>query len=267
MKVNKFFKIVIIGFLALSFSACEDKEEVKLTPTLPIPEVEESHINKYFRLGLYQDAKHDPIPATKIGYAYSEELKDYEKALEWYKYSDSMKSLPDNSNYACYALKQLEKYDEAIPWCEKAIELGSSEAVFILGNTYFSKNDFENALIWFKKSYDNDNKDTDSLLNIALTYSKLNNFDEAEKWYKIGIENNYLDTYQEIANFYHEDLNDNVKASAYAIALINIKYTKSSVMELLQKEMKIPNNIIKQGYELQLNSSEFPIKYDGELFE
>lgn len=261
-------KISFTTLLLLSFTACNDikKEENEFISTLAEPKWD-GKINDMGLSSIYLKSNKDPISATKIGYAYSEELKDYEKALEWYKYSDSMKSLPDNSNYACYALKQLEKYDEAIPWCEKAIELGSSEALFQLGSTYIRKNDFENSLIWFKKAYDADNKDVASFLNIALTYSKLNNFAEAEKWYKKGIENNYHATYQEISTFYHKALNDDVKASAYAIAVINTKYTKSSVMELLQKDWKIPNNIIKQGYELQLNSKEFPIKYEGELFE
>ena len=56
-----------------------------------------------------------------------------------------------------------------------------------------------------------------------------------------------------------------IKASAYAIALINTKYTKVSVLKLLQKEWKIPNETTKKGYELQLNSDEFPIKFKGEL--
>ena len=265
MKVNKFFKIVIIGFLALSFNACEEEKEVKSTPTLPIPEVEESHINKYFKLSLYLNAKHDPIPATKIGYAYSEELKDYEKALEWYVYSDPLKSLPDNSNYACYALQELKKYDEAIPWCEKAIELGSSEAVIGLGYSYSNLGDYKEALKWYSLALEKNHPD--ALLNIGTTYFNLKDYKNSEISYKKAIENNDYQAYQSIAKLYHEALNDDIKASAYAIALINVKYTKKSVLNLLQKDWKIPNNIIKQGYELQLNSPDFPIKYEGELFE
>lgn len=258
-------KISFTTLLLLSFTACNDikKEENEFISTLAEPKWD-GKINDMGLSSIYLKSNKDPISATKIGYAYSEELKDYEKALEWYKYSDSMKSLPDNSNYACYALKQLEKYDEAIPWCEKAIELGSSEALFQLGSTYIGKNDLENSLIWFKKAHENGNKNASS--NIGLNYSKLKKYDEAEKWYKIAIEND-LSAYQDIADFYHEDLNDDIKASAYAIAVINTKYTKFSVLNLLQKDWKIPNNIIKQGYELQLNSKEFPIKYEGELFE
>ena len=68
-----------------------------------------------------------------------------------------------------------------------------------------------------------------------------------------------------IGLLYHNILKDDIKASAYYIALINIRYSKKLVLKLLQKEWKIPNETIKKGYELQLNSDEFPIKFKGEL--
>ena len=265
MRFQTIIKYILIILILSNFTACsENNEETKLVSSLSEPEWD-NNINKMGLSASYLKSKADPISATKIGFAYSEELKDYEKALEWYKYSDSMKSLSDNSNYACYALQELKKYDEAIPWCEKAIELGSSEALFQLGSTYFSKNDFENSLIWFKKAHENGNKNASN--NIGLIYVEFRNYEEAENWYKIAVNNKNFDAYVNLSNLYYDFLNDNVKASAYAIALINTKYKKQSVLKVLQKEMKIPNNIIKQGYELQLNSKEFPIKYEGELFE
>jgi uncharacterized protein len=257
-------KISFTTLLLLSFTACNNtkKEENEFkVASLPMPD--SGKTRELGMIGLWHDAKKDPISATKIGYAYSEELKDYEKALEWYKYSDSMKSLPDNSNYACYALQQLKKYDEAISWCQKAIELGSDKALFQLATTYYEKNDFENSLLWFKKAYEKGNKNV--YINIGLIYSKLKNYTEAENWYLKGIKDNDFKSYQDIAIFYHEDLKDNVKASAYAIAMINTKYTKSSVLGLLKNDWNISDDIIKKGYELQLNSPDFPIKYKGEL--
>ena len=266
--IRGIFKIVLIGILTISFSACEnkyEKKEVKFTPKLAMPE--SGKLREMGLIGLWYDAKHDPIPATKIGYAYSEELKDYEKAIEWYKYSDSMIPLGENSYFACYAYQQLKQYDEAIKWCKNAVDLNWDEAIFRTGKILELKKEFISAVGYYKKSFDK-TKDGVSANNLGLIYSlELNNNNEAEMWFKKSIEEKYPLAYKNIAIFYHKNLKDNIKASAYAIAVINTKYTKSSVMELLQKDWKIPNNIIKQGYELQLNSKEFPIKYEGELFE
>ncbi|MCP4970643.1 MAG: sel1 repeat family protein, partial [Arcobacter sp.] len=43
------------------------------------------------------------------------------------------------------------------------------------------------------------------------------------------------------------------------------KFTKSSVLNTLQNTWNIPNETIQKGYDLQLNSDEFPIKYKGNL--
>ena len=104
-----------------------------------------------------------------------------------------------------------------------------------------------------------------AISNIGASYFELKDYKNAEKWYKKAIKEGNLQTYQNIATFYHKALQDNIKASAYAIAVINTKYTKTSVLKLLQKTWKIPKETIKKGYELQLNSSEFPIKFKGDL--
>ncbi|QKF78014.1 tetratricopeptide repeat protein [Arcobacter defluvii] len=272
--IQKFFKLTLLLLLTLSFSACEDKssnsqaekkeEQVKFTPKLPIPsgsqEIRDAKLNI---VSLWYDAKNDPIPAMKIGYAYSEKLHDYEKALEWYKYADSMIPLGENSYFACYALQQLKKYDEAISWCQKAIDLKWNEALYQLGTVYYKKNDFDNALKWFTKAYEKGEKI--AVTSIGLSNTKLGNILEAEKWYKKGVEESNVDSYHNIGRFYFHTMKDNLKASAYSIALIDTKYTKKSVLRVLQDEWKIPNDIIQKGYELQLSSDEFPIKFKGDL--
>lgn len=259
----KFLKLLFILILVLNFTACnkKDKEEKN---SLPKPQWEWK-ISQFENNGgvIYQNADHDPASATKIGFAYSQELKDYEKAIEWYKYSNSMKPSGANSNYACYAYQQLKQFDEAISWCKQAIELGEDEALFQLGSTYYKDGDFRNSLLYFQKSYEKGDKQ--ALTNIALNYQKLGDFKEAEKWYKIAIQNNILDSYNNIANLYHENLKDDIKASAYSLALINTKYTATSVVNILVNEWKIPVKTIKQGYDLQLSSPDFPIKFEGRL--
>ncbi|WP_044419201.1 tetratricopeptide repeat protein [Halarcobacter anaerophilus] len=265
MKIKTLIKISLISLLTISFTACssEKKEEVK--NTLPIPQWDkkaEQKVNGY--IGNWHEAKKDPKAATKIGYAYSEELQDYKKAIEWYKYSNSIKPLPETSNYACYAYQQLKEYNEAIKWCKNAIELGSSDAFFRLGKVYELNKDYDKALTYYKKSFENTN-DLMALSNLGSVYYDMKDYKNSEIYFKKAIEKGNLESYQNIASFYHNGLKDNIKASAYAIAVIDTKYSKSSVLRLLKDDWKIPNDIIQKGYELQLTSDEFPIKYKGDL--
>jgi uncharacterized protein len=269
--IRGIFKIVLIGILTLSFTACEKKQkeedkEVKFTPKLPMPsgsqEIRDTKLNI---VSLWYDAKHDPIPATKIGYTYSEELKDYEKAIQWYKYSDSMIPLGENSYFTCYAYQQLKQYDEAIKWCQNSIDLKWDKALFQLADIYNSLGQYGEAINFYKKSFEKV-KDGMSANNLGYLYSmKINNYQEADKWYKEAIKLENYESYKNLSSLYHEKLNDDIKASAYAIALINTKYRKSSVLKVLKNEMKIPNETIKKGYELQLNSPDFPVKFKGDL--
>jgi uncharacterized protein len=259
-------KISFTTLLLLSLTACNDtkKEENEFKASLPIPEWDEkvaSTVDGY--IGNWHDAKKDPISATKIGYTYSEELKDYEKALEWYKYSDSMKSLPENSNYACYVFQQLKKYDEAIFWCQKAIELGNTDALIGLGYNYSKLENYKDALKWYLEASKKNHPD--AFINLGTTYFNLDDYENSEKYYKEAIKNNDYQAYQGIAKLFHDKIKDDTKASAYAIAMINTKYTKSSVLGLLKNDWNISDDIIKKGYELQLNSPDFLIKYKGKL--
>jgi len=269
--IKKIIKLGLISLITFVFIACENnaqikkKEEVTYTASLPLPQWDKEAkktLDNYW--SNWSDAKKDPIPATKIGYAYAEELKDYDKAIEWFKYSNSMKPMPENSNYMCYAYQMKKEYEEAINWCKNAIELGSDEALFRLGKVNELKGNYNEAITYYKKIVEK-TKDIMAISNIGASYFELKDYDNAEKWYKKAIKEGNLESYQNIATFYHKGMNKDIKASAYAIALINTKYTKGSVLKLLKEEWKIPNETIKKGYELQLNSDEFPIKFKGEL--
>ena len=259
-------KISFTALLLLSLTGCNNnKKENEFKASLPMPEWDkkaEMTVDGY--IGNWHDAKKDPISATKIGYTYSEELKDYDKAIQWYKYSNSMKPMGENSNYMCYAYQMKKEYEEAIKWCKNAIELGNDEALFRLGKVYELDKKYDNAISYYKKSVEKSH-DKMAISNIGSSYYEKKDYKNAELWYKKAIKDGNLESYQNIATFYHEGLKNDIKASAYSIAVINTKYTKRSVLKLLQNTWKIPNETIKKGYELQLNSDEFPIKFKGEL--
>ncbi|QKF81475.1 tetratricopeptide repeat protein [Halarcobacter ebronensis] len=261
----KIYKFIFIILLSLFLNACNNNEKKKLENSLPIPAWDKNAENKiWFAYKEWHHAKKDPIAATNIGYAYSEKLNDYEKAIEWYKYSNSMKPLPETSNYACYAYQQLKQYKEAIKWCEDAINMGSKDALFRLGKVYELNKDYNKSLTYYKKSFE-DTSDLMALSNLGSVYYDNKDYENAEIYFKKAIEKGNLESYQNIASFYHNGLKDDIKASAYAIAVINTKYTKSSVLRLLKDDWNISNETIKKGYELQLNSDDFPIKFKGDL--
>jgi len=270
VKVKNILKFLLLINIIFIFAGCNDtsdngKKEIKYNATLAMPQWDKKAKNILDGyIGNWHQAKTDPISATKIGYAYSEELKDYDKAIKWYKYSNSMKPTGTNSNYMCYAYQMKKDYKTAIKWCKNAIDLGNKEALDNIASLYYDKNNYEEAIKYYKelaKKY----KDKKAMFNLGYIYKEnIQNYKESEKWYKEAIKNNKLKAYKNLSNLYYEKLKDNVKASAYAIALINTKYSKESVIKIL-KERNFSNETIKKGYELQLNSDEFPIKYKGKL--
>ena len=102
-------------------------------------------------------------------------------------------------------------------------------------------------------------------MKIGTTYKNSGDYKNSELYYKKAIQKNDYDAYQGIAKLYHDNLKDDVKASAYAIAVINTAFTKDSVIKLLKDTWKIPVETIKKGYEMQLNSPDFPVKFSGDL--
>ena len=263
MRITIFIKLLFTLILVLNLTACnkKEKESEELKASLPKPEGNE--LRKLGIIDLWYDADHDPASATKIGFAYSQELKDYEKAIEWYKYSNSMKLSGVNSNYACYAYQQLKQFDEAISWCKQAIELGEDEGFIGLGFSYSNLKNYDEAIKWYLEAFKKNHPD--AMINLGTTYLNAGDYKNSELWYKKAIEKNDYDAYQGIATLYHNNLKDDVKASAYAIAVIETAFSKHSVIKLLKDTWKIPAKTIKQGYELQLNSPEFLVKYKGDL--
>ncbi|RXJ93354.1 hypothetical protein CRV00_11265 [Malaciobacter molluscorum] len=237
-RVKIVINILIIVIISLNFIACDDnkssnniKSEKKVK--LPKPEWDNRLANVEPNTGKwYQLADNDEKAASNIGVIYSDKIKDYKKAIEWYLYSDSIKTNTQNLVNMGITFKDIKDYDNAIKYYKKAYENNSNEAANGLGFL------FETILHEYKK---------------------------AEVWYKKGIERGELGAVKNIGLLYHENLKDDLKASANYITLIDKRYSKEEVLNLLKNKWKIPKETIKKGYELQLNSDEFPIKYKGKL--
>jgi uncharacterized protein len=238
MKIrNNIIKIVLVSLLALGFSACDDNESSSKINSekkvrLPKPEWDsrlsniEPDTGKWFQL-----ADDDEIAAYNIGVIYSDKIKDYNKAIGWYLYSDSIKT---NSNN-----------------------------LFNLALTYEYIKDYDKAINYYKRSYDLNNFDAPT--NLGILYIELKNYAEAEHWLKKGIERESITSIKSLGLLYHNNLNDDVKSSAYYIALIDKKYSKMEVLNLLKNKWKLSNETIKKGYELQLTMPGLPRRYTGDL--
>lgn len=288
--MKNIINLIVLLIISLSFIACEEKEKRYADPENTrkayLKHKEEAkkdllkHSNIYppkerdnelRQMGInnlwYQVVQHGkPEAGTDIALAYYQTLHDYEKTLEWLEYSNSIKPTAYNSNIACavYLEKEFDK-KEAIKWCKQAVDLGLEDAITGLGIAYSNIKDYENAIYWLKKG--DELKVKKSTTNLGYVYNEMGNLEEAYKYYKKAVKDDPKDSLavNNLIHFYHDDLKDNVKASAWAIAGTGNVFSYASVSNLLSHKLKIPFEDIVKGRELQLTSDEFPYKNNENL--
>lgn len=279
--MKNIFKLIILTTITLSFTACdnnkpkirfiEEKPYVNPYTSMEAPKQRDKEIQKMDLFVTRSKAVQlgDTEAGTQIGMAYYEQLKDYDKAIEWFEYSNSIKPTGKNSDSACTVYSAKGDFKEAIKWCKQAVDLGYQDSITGLGTVYARDKDFENAIFWLKKGVElNQPK---SSTNLGFVYNQLSNktnlnkeyLKEAEKYYLKAIKDFPKDTrnVSNIIHFYHDDLKDNVRASAWAIAGINNIFLANSVADLLIVDLQIPLEDIQKGHQLQLTSKEFPYNY------
>ncbi len=91
---------------------------------------------------------------------------------------EELRQEPNNERYIFYlaqSLKSLKRYEEAINWYKKRIELkGDSEEIwfskFMLGDCYKELKKWDAALFWYLEAYQYNPDRTDPLLNVATYY-------------------------------------------------------------------------------------------------
>ena len=101
-------------------------------------------------------------------------MKDYEKAIEFYKIS-----IENNDNTACsyynsgVCLIKLKEFDKAIDMIKKALNLQQeSKYYFNLAYCYAMKEEVKKALIYFNMAWSLDSSDSDCEKAIKLILSK-----------------------------------------------------------------------------------------------
>ncbi|MCF7920062.1 MAG: tetratricopeptide repeat protein [Candidatus Cloacimonetes bacterium] len=138
-------------------------------------------------------------------------LERIDEALEVYKYIDSIK--PDDEN------------------CNKIAKI------------YQDREDWDNALIWYNKSYEL-KQDSKTIQNIAVINLRLGRTEEAIKAYEDFLQKDIpqaarIRTYKNLGRLY-EDLNDTPKAIKYYEKLLELKYDPQIGLLMIDKyyEMK-----------------------------
>ncbi|MGB5919489.1 tetratricopeptide repeat protein [Arcobacter sp.] len=198
-------------------------------------------------------------------------LKGYREAVEWYKessvYSESAFNLGN------FYINKYEDYIKAIKYYKEAYKIDSLEkAAFKIALAYEDLENYEEAIKWYFKLMKSDGLiRNDVLINIALLYkSKLKDYTNAIKYYEIAIKEYIYGARRGIAWLYHENLKDDIKASAYMINRLTITKDKekdkdelNDLIDFFKTTWNLSDETIKKGYELQLNSDEFPIKFKG----
>jgi len=173
-------------------------------------------------------------------------LNNHPDAKEWEKVANTQ-------SFAAYNLGRtyhvkIKDYDKAIFWYKKAYELDNknTDAANNLGLLYKDLKQNENAVTWYKKA--SAHSDADALINLALLYKKayesgeikgayglgyLYDVDKKDSvnaiiWYKKAAKKGYADAITNLGKVYHSQ-GDKVTGSAYTIAMINYGYTKKQV--------------------------------------
>ena len=226
--MNKLIKIITILALLIFTSGCEEKPIGKITKDT-------------YNLKSEMDPR----------------LKAYPEAVEWYENSDMDKV--SAYNLGVIYQNKIKDYYEAISWYKKAISMGYNKATLGLGNSYRNLKDYQNAIKWYLLD-----DSIDSLFNIGLLYNReLKDYQNAIKYYKLAIERESDESIKGISWLYHQNLNDDIRASAYMINLVEYDETKDKIISFLKEKWNLSDETIKKGYELQLTMPGLPRRYKG----
>jgi len=117
------------------------------------------------------------------------------------------------------------RIDEALSFYQRAVSLNPQEPIFLnsLGVTYFKKDDFENAEVWFKRATEIGSWHTWSFSNLGLLYARQGKNELAEDYLKKAL----------------EIKEDNTDALNWLAIVYYNKGMRKEVEELLKKSLEI----------------------------
>lgn len=186
-----------------------------------------------------QDADTNGESAYNIGVLYRKNIKDNDKAIEWYEKAynmdDKKASINSSVNIAAIYV-DLKKYKEAENWYKKGISKNSFQASFGLGLLY-------------KKAYKMGHLGSANSLGYLYEHS-LNDTKNAEKWYKKAIQENDKQGIGNLSKFYYTQHQVEL-GTAYFLSLANNGHSKQKVLSYLKTKWNLTDEEIKKAYQLQ----------------
>lgn len=187
---------------------------------------------------------------------------NYEEAMIRIEYSNYIMPLAENSDLACQILDDLNKFEEAIPWCTQAYELGNDKSLIGIALAYRGVKNYEEALKWFHLA--NEKQIPNSANGLGLVYSAMKDYVNAEKWYLQAMKEDPKNTnaLNNLIYFYIVHVNDKIRGAAYAIASVNNVFPANTIAKFLVVTHKIPLEDLQKAYEFQLNNPILPYRYE-----
>ena len=210
-----------------------------------------------------QEADTEGYAAFNIGVIYHKNIKDYDKAIEWYEKAygmsdkDSAASAASNLGYLYEDLGQLKN---AVTWYQRSIEKGDKDAALNLGVLCKNKlNDLPKARKYYEQAYIMGN--LGGAHNLAYLYEYLNQQDKALEWFKKAAKGGFTNSINDLGVIYH-DKGDNITAGAYFIALIAYGEPKKDILNFLKNDWKLDRQTLQNAYEFQ-KTLDIPKHYTG----
>ena len=234
--------LILLSIMSLTFIACEEREKATIVYTADEP----MGSAQYFH---YKKSDMDP------------RLKRYPKAVMFYEEAGSDPS--SAFDLALFYEDTLKDYNEAIIWYTRAYEKDYFKAAHNMAISYTSLKDYENAIKWYKISISKGI--TDSYFNLGLLYkNNLEDKEQAIKYFKIHAALGNLESIDNLALIYIRQ-KDYIKGAAYYFAIVALLDNKDKLLKYLRNDLKLSEETIKKGYELQLTMPGLKKRYKGGL--
>ena len=205
--------------------------------------------------------KGDADAMYNLGHTYQTKVKDFDKAIYWYKKAYEQDKGSDAANNIGYLYKEQKQYDNAILWYQKAIAMNHALSSYNLAYLYdeILKKPKE-AIPYYKKAYSMGK--VGSAHSLAYLYDEtFKQPDKAKQWYEKAAKGGYKDSMNNLGVLYR-DQGDNIHAGAYFLALIAYGEPKKDILDFLKNDWKLDRDTLQKAYELQ-KTLDIPKHYTG----
>jgi TPR repeat protein len=196
-----------------------------------------------------------------LAHTYYMKVKDYDKAIYWFKRAYEKDKGSDAANNLAYIYEDKEQYDRAISWYKRASASGNKDAALNLALLYKSKlKNYDKAVEWYKKSYEMGNVGGANSLGYLCELT-LHDYVCAKEWYGKAAKRGYTKSINNLGILYHEQ-GDNVRAAAYYLAWIAYGEPKNDILNFLKNDWKLDRETLQKAYEFQ-KTLDIPKHYTG----